>query len=89
MPATVIAIRIFKCLIQKSPRRFANGDFRASGAQVPLSTLRSSSRNHHFRHGQPLFDSDTIKIEQSFFQSCLIAQSGQCITHSGMAGAAS
>ncbi|KAB2707390.1 hypothetical protein F9K88_20175 [Brucella intermedia] len=48
-----------KCLIQKSPCQTANGNFCASGAHVHLSTLRSGSRNHHFRHGLPLFDSDT------------------------------
>ncbi|OOL16413.1 hypothetical protein BRY73_13515 [Ochrobactrum sp. P6BS-III] len=48
-----------KCLIQKSPCRAANGNFCASGAHVPKSTLRSGSRNHHFRYGLPLFDSYT------------------------------
>ncbi|TNV15089.1 hypothetical protein FIC94_13155 [Ochrobactrum teleogrylli] len=52
-----------KCLIQKSPCRSANGKFCASGAHVPKCTLRSGYRNHHFRHGLPLFDSDTKVIQ--------------------------
>ncbi|KAB2659637.1 hypothetical protein F9K94_00575 [Brucella tritici] len=53
-----------KCLIQKSPCRSADGNFCASGTHVPLCTLRSGSRNHHFRHGLPLFDSDTAQTAQ-------------------------
>ncbi|KAB2698740.1 hypothetical protein F9K79_10055 [Ochrobactrum sp. Kaboul] len=46
-------------MIQKTPCRAANGNFCASGAHVPLCTLRSGSRNHHFGHGLPLFDANT------------------------------
>ncbi|PWU74628.1 hypothetical protein DK867_07865 [Ochrobactrum sp. POC9] len=51
--------RLPECLIQKSPCRAANDNFCASGAHVRSSTLRSGSRNHHFRRSLPLFEPDT------------------------------
>lgn len=58
----IVVSSAIKCLIQKTSCRSANSNFCASGTHVLTRTLRSGSRNHYFRHGLPLFDSNTQQI---------------------------